>query len=197
MAGAQLTIRRTKHRSNSEPDDRRDEDEEPPAPPDEVAADETLPDEGGESHAGAREFIRLAIRLGALIAAVLLALRGGYVLHRAATDPVLKAAGGYGWRGILVFSWRALIFLGVESWFSRDWWGIRFPRAAGWMRAQFEINPQWNAALMVPLVVLVVMLSSGGGALYSAIILVLIGVIGLMFLLGRTPPARSPQQTFE
>ncbi len=178
---------------DSEPDDRRDDNEEPPAPPEEVAADETLPDEGGESHAGAREFIRLAIRLGALIVAVLLALRGGYVLHRAATDPALKAQGDTDGAAFWFLA-AALIFLGVESWFSRDWWGIRFPRASAWMRAQFEINPQWNAALMVPLVVLVVMLSSGGGALYSAIILVLIGVIGLMFLLGRTPPGVSPEQ---
>ena len=185
-----------------EPPDLQEDDREPPAPP--MSPDDITPDEitgaedGGdveedESHDQAHESVRLAIRLGALIAAVLFALRGGHILHHAATDPVLKLQGDTDGAA----SWfiaAALIYLGVETWFSREWWVGRFPRAAAWMRGQFDLNPQWNAALVVPLLVLLVLLSTGGGVLFSTIVLVLIAVIWLMLLLGLTPPVPVSEQ---
>jgi hypothetical protein len=193
-------------RFDPEPSGVSDDDDRPPSPPNdampvEIAPADSTPDEitgaegGGEveseeSHPHAHESTRRLIRLAALIAAVLLALRGGIILHRAATDPVLKAQGDTDGAAFWFIA-AALIYLGVETWFSRKWWAERSPRAAAWMRAQFDQNPQWNAALVVPLIVLFVLLISGGGTLYSTIILVLIAVIWLMFLLGRTPPGED------
>jgi hypothetical protein len=189
------------------PSDFQDDDPEPPVPPvapDVITPADITPDEitgakdsgvveSEESHDQAHESVRLAIRLGALVTAVLFALRGGHILHHAATDPVLKLQGDTDGAA----SWfiaAALIYLGAETWFSREWWVARFPRAAAWMRGQFDLNPQWNAALVVPLIVLLVLLSTGGGVLFSAIILALIAVIWLMLLLGLTPPVPSSEQ---
>lgn len=94
------------------------------------------------------------INLVALAIVVLLALRGGYVLHEAALDPAKKAIndtdGAFFW-----FQLAGIGYLGLELWVSRHRLARRAPRRAGALRARFRANelPQlWISGLLVPLV---------------------------------------------
>ena len=98
----------------------------PDEPPDEADSLPAPEGEAGEAPAEPRDQT-IWLRIGALAAAIVLALVGGTQLHAAATDPAAHAAGrtngAFGWFGLA-----ALLVIGVEVYAARDTWARRMRR---------------------------------------------------------------------
>jgi hypothetical protein len=154
-----------------------------------------------ESEPGAEGVKSIGLWIAALAGSILLTLRGGYLLHRAAIDPLMhvreKTNGAALW-----FVLAGTLYVGFVLWWNRAWWVQHLPGPAGWLRRRFHANdlrPLWNGALVVPLVTAIVLAATGlVGRWESAGLLALAGGLWMALLLGNTPaPSASPDLPVE
>jgi hypothetical protein len=161
-----------------------------PAP---VAEAVALPEREGE-HVAA-EVRSIGLWIAVLAGSILLAVRGGTLLHSAAIDPLrhhLKDTNGAATWFVLA----GVLYVGFVLAWNRAWWVERLPGLAGWLRRRFRANdllPLWNGALAVPLVVAVLLAASGiAGRWGSAALLALSGGLWMVLLLANTPHPLAP-----
>lgn len=127
-----------------------------------------------------------------LLLAVLLALRGGQVLHDSATTLRKKEARDIG-STVWWFVLAGMVYGGLELFWSRGWWARRLPRLNAMLYRRFrsyELPHLWTTGLLMPvlfLAALVVMIKAG--VVLTVLLVALAGVLWLLVLLGNTPPA--------
>ena len=140
---------------------------------------------------GARDQARAWwLAAGVLLAAVLLALRGGTVLQHAALDPALHMTGNADGAFLWLVAAGAL-YVGYAIFQGRGWWQARLPRIAGWLHDRVHTSAQpvaWNAGLALAMVVAlwlaVIAASSGWIALVP---LALAGALWIALVLANAP----------
>ncbi len=156
----------------------------------------TPPAEGisAEARAALR---KAAVWLTAAIVALLLALRGGAALHKAASNPTLRLRrdpdGAEIW---LVLA--GVLWVSVELWEARGWWTARLPTLNRRLWARFhahDLAHLWVAGLLVAALASLGLALLGvggliGAALWVALALVLWGAV----LLGMTSPVEETSE---
>ncbi len=137
------------------------------------------------------------LRIVVLAAAVLLALRGGAVLHASALNPVLKLQRNPQ-SAPLWFVLAGSLYAGFELWSSRLWWARRLPRLHAAVRERFTRNDLqhiWIASLVALIAfVLLLVLAGAGGVIGGALLVIGAAALWIVLLLGSTPLAFSPAE---
>lgn len=138
---------------------------------------------------------RLAI--GIVAVSVLLAMRGGVVLHRAALDPQFKTTqntdGAFLWLAAA-----GALYVGYAIFRARDWWAERFPEIAGRLRNHIQGSRRsalWNGGLALSILIALWLAVVGAGNGWIALaLLALAGALCIALALANTfPPEVSVQ----
>jgi hypothetical protein len=125
-----------------------------------------------------------------LLVAVLLALRGGVVLHAATLDPALHMTRSTNGAFLWLVAAGALV-AGYAIVQGRGWWQRRFPRAAEWLHRrvhQGERSVAWNAGLGLAIVIVLWLAVLGAGSGWIALVpLALAGGLWVALVLANAP----------
>ncbi len=115
---------------------------------------------------------------GVLLVAVLLALRGGTVLHAATLDPALHVTRSTNGAFLWLLAASALV-VGHAVVQGRGWWQRRFPRAAEWLHRRIQQSERpvaWNGGLALAIVAALWLAAVSGGWIALALLALALGL---------------------